>query len=207
MRQKADKQDYKARLDALYLPRLAEHGLGPQAQGWPSRLEQMVRFAALTGIGLSPGDSVLDAGCGQGDLLKHLEEQGFQGRYFGIDLLPEMIETANNLRPPPGIDACFAVADLADAPRHWRADVVLASGIFVVMTQDEAQAALAQLFAACRRAFAFTCLSSWDPTPNAEGYLRLDPAETLNFCRSLTPRVLLRHEYFLTDFTVYLYRE
>ncbi|MBU0725941.1 MAG: class I SAM-dependent methyltransferase [Alphaproteobacteria bacterium] len=207
MAQRRPPTSHEERLAALYRPRLQEYGAGPDAQGWPSSFEQKVRFAALAGIGIGPTDSVLDVGCGLGDFVDHLAEQDFQGSYTGIDLLPEMIEGARAREHPPTIGTRFEVADLAQDPQRWQADIVIASGIFVVMTEAEAHQTIATLFQACRRAVAFTSLSRWDPTENIEGYLRLDPAETLNYCRTLTPRVLLRHEYFLTDFTMYLFRD
>ena len=62
------------------------------------------------------------------------------------------------------------------------------------------------MFSHCEQAVAFNCLSglSQDKEP---GEFPADPAETLAFCQTLTPWVVLRHDYFSHDFTVYLYRD
>jgi hypothetical protein len=39
------------------------------------------------------------------------------------------------------------------------------------------------------------------------GEFYADPVEIVRFCRSLTPWVVLRHDYLAHDFTVYLYRD
>ena len=72
--------DYRRRLEALYLPRLDRHRIGPEAQAWPNIFEQSVRFIALADIGIKPDDTVLDAGCGLGDFATYLGEHDFQGR-------------------------------------------------------------------------------------------------------------------------------
>jgi SAM-dependent methyltransferase len=198
---------YRRRLEALYLPRLDRHRIGPEAQAWPNIFEQSVRFIALADIGIKPDDTVLDAGCGLGDFATYLGEHDFQGRYIGIDALPQMVERARRARFADGFDISFDCADIRDAPERWQADIVVASGIFVEMTEEEARETIAALFRACRRGVAFTSLSSWDRSENAEGFLRLDPLRTLDFCRTLSPRLLLRHEYFYSDFAIYMYRD
>jgi hypothetical protein len=55
-------------------------------------------------------------------------------------------------------------------------------------------------------AVAFNTLSSWAPDQEA-GEFYADPVETLAFCRTLTPRLTLRHDYHRRDFTVYMYRD
>ena len=64
---------------------------------------------------------------------------------------------------------------------------------------------VARMFALCREAVAFNSLSTWAPDPEPSEFYA-DPAETLAFCRTLTTRVTLRHDYHTRDFTVYLYR-
>ena len=199
--------DYRRRLEALYLPRLDRHRIGPEAQAWPNIFEQSVRFIALADIGIKPDDTVLDAGCGLGDFATYLADHDFQGRYIGVDALPQMVERARRARFADGFDVRFECADIRDDPVRWQADVVVASGIFVEMTEAEAHETIAALFRACRRAVSFSSLSSWDGSANEEGFLRLDPLRTLDFCRSLSPRLLLRHEYFYSDFAIYMYRD
>jgi hypothetical protein len=63
-----------------------------------------------------------------------------------------------------------------------------------------------KMFELSRVATVFTSLSAWGAVKE-QGEFHADPVETLTFCRSLTPWVVLRHEYHERDFAVYLYRE
>ncbi|CDN13322.1 hypothetical protein RintRC_4207 [Richelia intracellularis] len=53
---------------------------------------------------------------------------------------------------------------------------------------------------------AFNSLSSWG-TQKESGEFYADPLATVKFCRTLTPWVILRHDYMQHDFTIYMYRE
>ena len=57
-----------------------------------------------------------------------------------------------------------------------------------------------------RRGAALNMLSTWSPVQEPAQYYA-DPAVVLDFCGTLTSRVVLRHDYLPHDFTVYLYRE
>jgi ubiquinone/menaquinone biosynthesis C-methylase UbiE len=53
------------------------------------------RERAAEALGLAPGDSVIDAGCGCGLTLPHLEQRvGPGGRVCGVDLSPDMLDRA-----------------------------------------------------------------------------------------------------------------
>jgi SAM-dependent methyltransferase len=90
---------HKARLRAHYLPRLAEHGPGYRAVDWGSPEGQALRFRVLLEVGDWRRASILDAGCGVGDLAGYLAKRGARGTYLGIDALPEMIEQARRRSP------------------------------------------------------------------------------------------------------------
>jgi ubiquinone/menaquinone biosynthesis C-methylase UbiE len=84
-----------------------------QAEGWDDSgpelaavLELMKRRAAL--LGLHAGESVLEVGCGTGQLTGWLAEQVRPGRVVGVDFSPEMLRKAQS----KAIPATFRLADV-----------------------------------------------------------------------------------------------
>ncbi len=51
---------------------MLRHGYHPNALYWSTKEMQELRFKVLADIGIQSGDSVLDVGCGFGDLLGYL---------------------------------------------------------------------------------------------------------------------------------------
>ncbi|GAA2617013.1 class I SAM-dependent methyltransferase [Streptomyces axinellae] len=85
--------------------------------------------AAVAELGLSPGASVLDAGCGTGRALPALREAvGSEGTVLGADLTPAMLEEAvGNGRDR---DAALLMADVSQLPlRDGLLDAVFGAGL------------------------------------------------------------------------------
>src|SRR5215468_1849838 len=62
---------------------------------WTSRQTQAARFQAITEMVDLTGRTVLDAGCGYADFLRHLGEEGIEyGRYIGVEALEEHLALA-----------------------------------------------------------------------------------------------------------------
>jgi SAM-dependent methyltransferase len=185
-----------------YLPLIEEHGDSFRAVDWGSAKGQQVRFQILSEVGGLAHTSVLDVGCGVGHLVESLVAAGFAGDYQGIDLLPEMIKAAHKRHP----DRVFKVADIVKDNRELQADYVLGSGLFTFGDRELLESTVRAMFAACARATAFNSLSAW-ASDKEGGEFHADPFATLSFCRTLTPWVSLRHDYFSHDFTIYMYRD
>lgn len=191
---------------SFFTEQVRRHAGTPAAVDWGSRAGQELRFRVLAEVGLRPGCSVLDVGCGQGDLLGWLRGQGLEVAYTGVDITPAMVAQARHHHP----DGTFQLlsdgaADLGD--RTY--DFVLASGIFYRRSTDPMgflTATAARLFRAARVAAAFNCLSLWGG-PAEAGEFKADPLAVLAACRAVTPHLALRHDYHGGDFTLYLRRE
>jgi SAM-dependent methyltransferase len=182
---------------------VARHGVAPQALNWGSAASQQMRFQVLVEAGLEDGDSVLDVGCGQGDLYGWLLAKGWRGCYRGIDITPRMVDISRERFPEVAIQLGDVFRDdLAPADR------IVASGIFYFRQDtpfEYMQAVLLRMFALCRKSVAVNSLSGWAPQEESHEF-HADPLKTLAFCRTLTPWVVLRHDYHPRDFTVYLYK-
>ncbi|MGD1875915.1 MAG: methyltransferase domain-containing protein [Kiloniellaceae bacterium] len=184
---------------------LRRHGQDYRALNWGSREGQENRFRVLCEIGLDAGDSLLDVGCGLGDLHDYLNRRGIAAAYSGIDITPDMVAAAAQ-RFPAATFHCASLLGGFEAPADGF-DYVFASGIFYLREEhpfDHLKASVARMFHHCRKGVAFNCLSGWGEANPGGGEYREDPLRCLAFCRTLTPWVVLRHDYHPGDFTLYL---
>jgi len=192
---------HTARLEAHYRPLLEAYGSSHRAVDWGSAESQATRFRVLLELGDWKTASILDVGCGTGHLAGYLSARHYAGRYTGIDVLPGMVARARAAHP--GLR--FLAGDIVGKRAPWKADYVLASGIFTFSDLALMRRTITAMFASCTRATAFNALSAWSKN-RQRGELHADPLATLRFCRGLSPKVALRHDYLPHDFTVYLYR-
>jgi ubiquinone/menaquinone biosynthesis C-methylase UbiE len=93
----------------------------------PGKLE---RIAGL--LGLEPGDTVLDVGCGTGVMVPYLLERvGENGRIVAVDISPKMMEVARGKFPPeeyPNVE--FIAADVNETRWENGYDAVLCYSCF-----------------------------------------------------------------------------
>lgn len=191
---------------ALYQSLLAEHGETYRALDWGSRESQQKRFEVLAGIGISEGDRVLDVGCGLADFNAWLMEHTPGVEYFGIDITPGMVAKAQSRFPTVQfLNKTILDEGLPIGPF----DYLFASGIFVFREDNPERylfSTIQKMFELCKKGVAFNSLSSWaQESLSSEFYA--DPIKIIEFCKSITPRVVFRHDYHPNDFTVYLYKE
>ena len=76
-----------------------------------------IRKATIKAAALQPGESVLDVGCGTGDLtLRAARKVGPTGRAAGIDASPQMIGVARGKAEKKGRDVDFRIAPIEALP-------------------------------------------------------------------------------------------
>jgi SAM-dependent methyltransferase len=170
--------------------------------GWNSAESQEARFAALLRASSFRGGSVVDFGCGSGDLFDYLSKTPYRFTYVGVDLNPNMLAVAQTTYP-----ATFRRIE-PDSTRFPGADYVFASGVFQFLDADEPdyyRRLLPALFEKARVALAVNFLSSARPDPDHDdGQLRLDPAGVAGIAASMTSSWLLDHSYHPGDMTLCL---
>jgi SAM-dependent methyltransferase len=185
--------------------RIREFGAGnSRSLGWKADSSQLVRFGMLEGIGDMNGCSVLDAGCGYGDLRTYLAPKYPQLRYTGIDMLEEFITVAVE-RCGHLSDTAFYLGNFLEAALP-NMDYVLASGSLSYRSADPdfIYKAITKLFNTCSIAFGFNLLSKIDyPDSIITIY---PPTAIVRFCQTLTDKVVLHEGYFEGDFTVWMRR-
>jgi SAM-dependent methyltransferase len=179
---------------------------GPQsslALGWRDHESQTVRFEALARMADMSDCSILDAGCGYGDLLPYLSTRYSQLHYKGIEQIPEFLEEANKrYGDVPGVVFILGNFAMMNLPQ---ADYVLASGSLNYRSADPdfIYRIILKLYAACGRGFAFNLLKNIAPN----GLLVTYDCDTIvSFCRTLCDEVKLISNYAEEDYTVYMFR-
>jgi SAM-dependent methyltransferase len=195
---------HKNVISEYYSARCAEHG----QEGWAAGLyatpdNQYGTFVNLLKT-VERGGSILDVGCGQGDLWEFIDSRGLGLSYLGIDLCPAMIGYAKARFP----EGDFAVCDVLDY--HEDHDFVVAAGalnLAVPGQEDYARQVIRKLYSLARRAASFNLLSDayrdYERRPELCFY---DPAETVRLCLELTPYLYVDHRSSGYDFCVYLLR-
>jgi SAM-dependent methyltransferase len=149
--------------------------------------------------------SLLDVGCGAGGFFDHLGQRGFTGDYLGVDLTPEMVARCQARFP----ESHFECRNILEWPTERRWDFTLAFSIHNVrMTggRELLESVTRRQFELCNRAAHVDLL-----TDRYEGFdAHIQPwraEEILSLALSITPYVVLRHDYLPNAMSVTLYRE
>jgi len=196
-----DKQDMLRNFSEL----LARYGDQTEAVALTGH-SQRYRFKVLTEIAPLEGETVLDYGCGKGDLYEYLFSAGFRGTYTGFDINPDLIALARCKYP----DVRFEVKDIESDDVNEMFDYVLMSGLFNNRLREPWRfmtGVLRRCFAIARKGMAFNAISTYvnfqESTINYTS-----PEETFAFCmKELNTNVTLRHDNLPYNFAMYVYRK
>ena len=122
------------RIRNFYIPWLSEEEKHSKKLAWESDYNQQIRFKVLTDNIDLESKSILDVGCGLGDLLSFLTEQGINVKYTGVDVLSEMIDSAKKFHPKSDFYKINIFKD--DISNLGQYDVIYASGTFNLNLQN-----------------------------------------------------------------------
>jgi SAM-dependent methyltransferase len=175
-------------------------GAGFEATLWGSPESQVVRFDVIIDLAGLDGCTVVDAGCGQGDLAVRLLDRDIAfARYVGIDAVEGMIARARTRE----LDRCdFLAADFVRDPDVIAAqapDFVCISGALNTMDEALARDVITAAFDASAQGVAFNFLSDRpDPRWDAQQLgpaRRFDTLAWLDWAMTVTPRVAFTQDY------------
>ncbi len=190
---------------AAYYDRLVErYGYDPRGVDASSQASLDVRYRALSEVVDLSNRTVLEVGCGFGDLGAFICNRYAGVKYTGIDISPRVLERAKQIHP----NLRFERISLQEFDDTQRFDVVVAQGIFYLLgdaAEEKAVALIKKMFALATVAVAFSTISAWSDRRDGGEYYA-DPANVLQQCSLLTRNVVLRHDYHPGDFCIYLYR-
>ena len=203
MTHRENKPDRKRLIGRHYEHRIDTARPSFEILDWASAQSQRARFEILANNVDLAGKSLLDVGCGLGDLLGYMQERSIAVQYTGVDILEKMVEAARARHK----DGRFLVADLfrGDSPfAPGSFDVVFCSGAFNLNLGNNRQflpAAFNTLLALARQTLAVNLLHSRSRTQE-QTYFYYDPADIrrMHLCDDCHMRII--DDYLHNDFTV-----
>lgn len=175
--------------------------------GWESEAAQELRFKQLVGNIDLNGKTILDVGCGTGNLLEYISRKFKDFNYTGIDVLPHMIQRAGEKK----LNGRFVCMDLFKSnPYGYKTfDVVFSSGIFNLNlgnNQEFLMDAVDIFQNLAREAISFNLL--WDKSADKDvKYFYFSPEEVQDILSSKYSdiwQVSIVKGYLHNDFTVHL---
>ena len=186
-----------------YSKRLKEHGATEKALGWGDKGRSKLRFEMLVSQWNFDNASVLDFGCGFGDLCAYMKERGFKNfRFTGIDINPELIAIAKERYP----EADFQCLNLLTEPDIAEVDYILASGTFNFKIADcfaFVKDAFTRFDKIAKKGFAANFLSNKVDYELGDVY-HADPAQILDLAYLFSKNVVLRNDYMPFEFSVFV---
>lgn len=191
-----------------YRDRLSKYDFSPEALGWRSGTQD-VRFQAfMKGFTQIPS-SILDIGCGFGDLLQFLRSHGWDGTYLGIDLIPEFIDHAHSkFIKPNASDVQFICCDFMELNELKKFDATFASGIFNHLRNDDNNShferVLKKLQNITNQYTALDFLSTTSDRRSPDLYF-FDPANVLKSALQYTKKISIDHSYMPFEFMLKMY--
>ncbi len=193
------------KIKTYYQPKLDKEKQDFKVLGWESEEAQKLRFAVLTDNVSLEGKTLLDVGCGLGNLFQFIHSKDIHIKYTGIDILKEMIDRASANNP----DGSFMLLDIFnDNPFPEKAfDVIYTSGIFNLNLGNNRgflSKAISLFAKTAREAIVFNLLhiASLD---REDTYYYFDPEEVKKIIGDLSlglKSVEIVEQYLKNDFTV-----
>ena len=193
----------RQRLINFYGSALKKYGSrSPQAFHWISQTDQTLRFEILSEIGNLENCSILDVGCGVGDLYDFLRSRLGGFAYLGIDIVPEMIGQAKQKYPT----ADFLNEDIFNVAGEF--DYLLASGSLTFNVGEGRSfyyQMIRHMYYLAKRGVGFNMLDA-ALYHSDQNYLVYNKQEVARFCESLADNYKIVTGYETGDFTVFLYK-
>lgn len=190
-----------------YEPRIAKYSDNSKVLDWENEDAQYKRFAAMTDNIDLAGRSLLDIGCGCGDLYEWFERQNIDADYSGVDILDKMVDRAKETAPR----AAFFCADIFDEDFNCRGelcrenfDITYTSGIFNLnVGNNEAflRKAIPVIAKMSKEAFVFNLLDPSSPDKD-DDYFYFKPDAAIELASAFAERIELIQGYLDNDYTL-----
>ena len=195
----------KAKIISYHRHRLANGSVGTEALGWRENKSQQMRFQILAEVGDLNNSTILDVGCGYGDLKSYLDQKYKRFTYLGVDQMPEFVAQAKAAFA--GRQRTHFIQGDFTKDQFPQMDFVIACGAFGYRadSDDFHKDMIRKFYGISNKAFAFNMLdaNTFEETSILAGQ---DSDKVLEYCRTLSSRVHLMRGYLKDDFTIFMYK-
>lgn len=210
------KRQAKIRKQA-YQKSFKKYGVDARALQWVSKQAQEKRFRELIEDVDFRGKNVLDIGCGFGDIIPFIKAKARTFDYTGVDLVPEFIGVARERYP----NHKFLIANYFNNPlmskRETQAllmtkfDIVITSGTLNANIKNAIEIrkkAIKVMWDHAKEAIAFNMAGGHPQPENKKGnrVYYADLNKIVDFCKTLTTKIIIRKDYSSNDFTVVMFK-
>ncbi len=198
--------DFRKKIKS-YQGTLKRHGVGPKALQWTSTAAADLRYKELVADIEIEGMTILDVGCGFGDIIPYLAKKTDKFVFTGVDIVPEFVKVAIKNYPQHQ----FLVNNYFDNPIDKKFDVVMSSGALNSNIKNPyryRKRAIKTMFDHAKKGLVFN-MAGFSPQPkNREGsrVYYANSQKILKYCLSLSSRVIYRHHYHPKDFTIVMFK-
>ena len=126
------RKETKLLVDEIYSRYIDNHNKNSiECVGWLDGTENsLIRFQKIYEGGIGNDDSILDVGCGVAHLHTYLKNQGWNGKYLGVDPNKKAIDMIDE-----DINAMHGTIE--DLPDFMKYDWAIASGVFNLGLREE----------------------------------------------------------------------
>jgi len=185
-----------------------KNGISSKSVLWDDPHTQYFRFYELIKLLDLNGSrkSLLDVGCGNGELYKFLNLLGYRGNYVGYDINEILLSQAKSRFK----NIEFKNVDIMSNEIPQQFNYVVLSGLFNVnvgQSSEWVKAFLKKMYALSNEVMVFNMIST-HVTYRDERMFYMDPAEILSFCiDNLSKRTTLMHHNLPYNYTVAVYKD
>lgn len=190
-----------------------KYGVDERSLGW-SKNKQDIRFEQIFKYVNDKSISVLDVGCGFGDMYRYLNTCGkfLKVDYCGIDIMDSFIEEAAQKYRED--DASFICCDLSGLPAHGKYDWVVECGLFGLNLFDTEPAMYEYIAESMKKAFtmaekgiSFNFLSDKVDYRTSSKDFHAKPEKILEIAYGLSRRVIIDNSVMPFEFCVTVWRD
>jgi ubiquinone/menaquinone biosynthesis C-methylase UbiE len=189
---------------ALYNDRYDLYGNNLKTVGWGTSEDQILRFEMLF-RGLNPkGKTILDVGCGLGDLIDYLDNvTGGDFNYIGVDIAEKLISSAKETYSRPNVK--FYAGDVSLDILN-PVDISVLSGALSFKTtgiEKYAYETMKRMFELSKEVACLNFLSKYVDF-ETEKNQHYSPEIMFSKAKEFSKRVVIYHDYPLYEFTIQL---